>query len=111
MFEVARSNNLGMPQHIYNKPDEYEWGLIFDNGEVFSRVDIPDRALLKNEIKKALAYKRLQAQRQEQRPEGLSDAIMAMEVNKTLAKQCPECGRILGEHSEEELIRCIRQGT
>jgi len=52
-----------MPQHIYNKPDEYEWGLIFDNGEVFSRVDIPDRALLKNEIKKALSYKRLQAQR------------------------------------------------
>ena len=45
---------------------------------------------------------------QEQRLEELSEAIMATEVNKTLAKQWAECGRILGEHAEEELIRCIK---
>jgi hypothetical protein len=78
----------------------------------------------KNEIKKALAYKRLEEQRhrpygksstpeeatklyRESRFEELSEAILTTEARKALEQQCPECHRILGEHSKEELIQCI----
>jgi hypothetical protein len=79
----------------------------------------------KNEIKKALAYKRLQEQRhrpygksvtleevtklyRESRFEELSEAILTTEAIKALQQQCSVCRRIFGEHSEEELIQCIR---
>ena len=58
----------------------------------------------KNEIKKALVFKLLQ---RESRFEELSDAILTTKANEALAKQCPVCRRIFGEHSDEELIRCI----
>lgn len=80
----------------------------------------------KNEIKKALAYKRLQEHRhrpygkssgseeiiklyQDGHLEEASEAILSTKANETLAQQCPECHRIFGEHSDEELIRCIKR--
>ena len=80
------------------------------------------QALTKNEIKKALAFKRLQLQ--EPRLHGKSSrseeieklyresrfeelAILTTKANEALAQQCPVCRRIFGEHSDEELIRCI----
>ena len=82
---------------------------------------MPDDA--KNDIRKALAYKRLQEHVhgkisgpeeivklwRESRFEEASEAILATEANEVLARQCPECHRILGEHSEEELVQCIRR--
>lgn len=38
-----------------------------------------------------------------------SEAILTTEANKALAQQCPECHRIFEEHSEEELIECIKR--
>jgi hypothetical protein len=78
----------------------------------------------KNEIKRALAYKRLEEQRHrpygksstpeeitklygESRFEELSEAILTTEARNALGQQCPECHRIFGEHSDEELIRCL----
>jgi hypothetical protein len=85
---------------------------------------MPDDA--KNQIKRALAYKRLQEQRhrpygkssapeeiiklwQESRFEDASEAILTTDANKVLAQRCPECLRIFAEHSEEELIECIKR--
>jgi hypothetical protein len=80
-----------------------------------------------NEIKKALAFKRLQVQEhlhgksagpeeimnlyRESRLEELSEAILTTKAIEALAQQCPACLRIFGEHSEEELIQCIRSGS
>jgi hypothetical protein len=40
VFAVARENNFGAALSIYKNPARYEWGVIFENGEVFGRLDV-----------------------------------------------------------------------
>lgn len=99
----------------------------------------------KNEIKKALAFKRLQERLHGKKISVSGQTIwmnmprheklhlrghrcedcekceecrstknpsydaLAKSAKEALAQQCPECRRIFGEHSDEELIRCIKR--
>ena len=45
VFAVARENNFGAAILIYKKPDQYEWGITFENGEEFSRLDVDPEKL------------------------------------------------------------------
>ena len=104
------------------------------------------RSDAKNEIKKALAFKRLQEHLAGKKISGLTGETMwinmpcfemhrlghscedcekceecrstknsrsneasAKLAKKALAQRCPECRRIFGEHSDEELMRCIER--
>jgi len=45
VFAVARENNFGPAILIYKRPDQYEWGITFENGEVFSKKDVDPEKL------------------------------------------------------------------
>ena len=45
VFAVARENNFGAAILIYKNPAEYEWGITFENGEVFSKKDVDPEKL------------------------------------------------------------------
>jgi hypothetical protein len=45
VFAVARENNFGAAIFIYKNPEQYEWGITFENGEVFSRLELDPEKL------------------------------------------------------------------